>query len=173
MSEKTHGETHKPDWDATLLRCLLYLLVLNGPFLGLYKAAATGVLQPDQYPFLAAGLVSLAVSVFFCRRFIGIRYGWNETHVFKQGVFKYTEIPWGEIRRIYETGIAQEWTEGDMLFVRSKQSGKRVFVIKSADRKIALEFYHPMVGFKRRLADRLGLKIGDEYSLAWDFIVNG
>lgn len=167
------GETYKPDIESTLLRCFMYLLILNAPFLGLYKAVATGTLESDLYPFVAAGAVALFTSLFFCQRFLGIRYGWNGTHVFKQGVFKYTEIRWEEIRKLYETGIAQEWTESDMLFIRKKDTGKRVFVIESADKKIVLEFYLPMVGFKKKIADRLGLKIRDEYNLVWDFIVNG
>jgi hypothetical protein len=112
------------------------------------------------------------ISLLFSRRFFLIRFGWNEEGVFKQGIFKYTHIRWGEITKIYETGVAQEWTESDMLFIRKRGKGKKLFMIKSEDKKIAFEFYTSMVGFKKSVANKLNLGIGDDYNAIWDFIVN-
>ena len=78
-----------------------------------------------------------------------------------------------EIKKIYETGIAQEWTEGDMLFLRKKGTGKKLFVVRSKEKKIVLEFYKPMVEFRKKIAARLNLEVGSQYNAAWDFIVNG
>lgn len=117
-------------------------------------------------------MLCLGISLYFSNRFFSIRFGWDENGVFKQGVFKHTHILWTEIRKIYETGAAQEWSEGDMLFMKGKNSGKKVFVVESADKKIVLEFYRPMVEFKKAIAERLNLKIGDNYNAVWNFILN-
>lgn len=170
---RSDGESFRPDIESTILRVTMYLLVLNAPFLGLFKALALGTLEAEYQPFLGVGLACLAASLFIARRFSGIRFGWNEAGVFKQGIFRYTDIKWSEITKIYETGIAQEWTEGDMLFIRKKTTGKKLFVVQSKEKKIVLEFYRPMIGLKTRIAERLGLKVGNEYSAAWDFVVNG
>jgi hypothetical protein len=163
----------KPDLDATLIRVIMYVFVLNVPFLGVYKNVVIGNLDSEQAPFLIVGIILFLISLYFSHRFFQIRFGWNEEGVFKQGVFKYTHIRWGEIIKIYETGAAQEWTESDMLFIRKRGKGKKLFMIKSKDKKIAFEFYTTMVGFKKSIANKLNLGIGDDYNAFWDFIVNG
>jgi hypothetical protein len=169
---ESKGETFKPDLESTLIRVIMYLFVLNAPFLGVYKALARGTLDAETYPFLAVGGVCLLASLHFCRRFFGIRFGWDEEYVFKRGVFRHTRIRWDEITKVYETGIAQEWTEGDMLFLRKKGTGKKLFVIRSKDKKIVLEFYKPMIAFRKTIAERLNLQVESQYNAVWDFIVN-
>lgn len=170
---ETERESFKADIESTFLRVIMYLLVLNVPFLGLYKSLGAGTLESEHYPFLAAAFVCLVASIHFSRRFFGIRFGWNDEVVFKQGIFRYTEIEWREITKIYETGTGQEWTEGDMLFIRKKSAGKRLFVIQSPEKKIVLEFYRPMAVFRKKVAERLNLKVGNEFNAVWDYMVNG
>jgi hypothetical protein len=165
-------ETFKPDIDSTLIRVIIYLFVLNAPFIGVYLALIKGELKSGQIPFLMAGIVFLLISAYFCNRFFNIRFGYDEDGVFKQGVFKHTHIRWDEIQKIYETGAAQEWTESDMLFIRKRGKGKKLFMVKSKTKKIAYEFYVPMIGFRKVISSKLNLKVGDDYNALWDFIVN-
>lgn len=59
-----------------------------------------------------------------------------------------------------------------MLCMRNKNSGKKVFVIQLDGKKIVLEFYRPMVEFKKAIAERLKPKIGDDYNAVRDFLLN-
>ena len=167
------GEEFKPDIDSTLIRVIMYLFVLNAPFVGVYKNTLTGNFDPDQIIFLGIGIVFLLVSLHFTKRFFGIRFGWDEHGVYKQGVFKYTHIEWGQIEKIFETGVAQQWTESDMLFLRKRGKGKKLFVVKSKTKLIPFEFYTSLPGFKKKIASKLNLEIGDNYNALWDFVVNG
>lgn len=165
-------ETFKPDIDSTWIRVIVYLFVLNAPFLGVYLKLVKGDMEFGQSPFVLTGTVFLLISVYFCKRFFDIRFGYDEDGVFKQGVFRHTHIGWNEIERIYETGVAQEWTESDMLFIRKRGKGKKLFMVESKSKKIAYEFYVPMIGFKKVILAKLNLKVGDDYNALWDFVVN-
>jgi hypothetical protein len=167
-----NGQEFKPDIDSTLIRIIMYVFVINAPFLGVYKSLLSGQFESGQTAFLFVGICFFLVSIYFSNRFFCIRFGWDEDGVYKQGVFGYTHIRWDEIQKIYETGVAQEWTESDMLFIRKRAKGKKLFMIKSKDKKIAYEFYTSMVEFKKVIATKLNLEVGDNYSALWDFIVN-
>ena len=164
--------TLKPDLEATLVRIIIYLAVLNLPFCGVYKQAALGNWGGDQPIFLAVALLFLAASLAFCYLFQRIRFGWNAQGVYKQGMFWRTDIAWDEIVKIYDTGSAQEWTEGDLLFMKYRSKGKRVFVIQSCDKKIVLEIYRSVIDFKLSLSRKFNLAVGDQYNVLWDFLVN-
>lgn len=163
----------KPDWETTLLRQGIYLAVLNLPFMGLYKAAFSGELEPGYTGVVIAGVGCLCLSLVFCYLFGRIRFGWNEEHVFKQGLFRRTEIGWKEIRKIYETGEAQGWTESDITFIKPKVIGKRLFVIEGTGDRIVLDNYSQVIDLKKEIVRRLNLKIEDQYNFAYDWIVNG
>ncbi len=173
MAMDREGEEFKPDLASTLIRVIMYVFFLNAPFLGTYMHALEGESSYKDFPILLVGFLILGISLFFANRFFGIRFGWNSEGVYKRGVFRYTQIPWPEIERIYETGVAQEWTESDMLFFRRRAKGKKVFVVRSKDKRIVLEFYTTMIGFRKTIAARLNLEVGDDYNSLWDFIVNG
>lgn len=163
----------KPDWETTLLRMGIYLGVLNLPFLGLYKNALIGTLEPDSHGLIAVGLACLSISIYSCYLFNRIRFGWSEDFVFKQGLFRRTEIKWADIRKIYETGDLQGWTESDLTFIKPKMKGKRLFVIEGEKAKIVLDNYSKVMDLKNEIIGRLGLKIGDKYNFAYDWIIGG
>jgi hypothetical protein len=161
----------KPDWEPIYLRAGAFFLILNFPFLGLYKKVGSGVFEAGDSTLLLVAFLCLTLSLYLGYLLLRIRFGWDENGVYKQGMFKRTEIGWNEIEKIYDTGTLEGWTETDLLAL--KRSGKRIFIIKAGPKRIVLDHYASVAEMKKHLSQRLGLKIRDEYDFKWDFLVNG
>jgi hypothetical protein len=161
----------KPDWEPIYLRTGAFLLILNFPFLGLYKKVGSGGFEAGDSTLLLVAFLCLAISLYIGYLLLRIRFGWDENGVYKQGMFKRTDIGWNEIEKIYDTGTLEGWTETDLLAL--KRSGKRIFIIKTGPKRIILDHYASVGEMKKHLSQRLGLKIRDEYDFKWDFLLNG
>jgi hypothetical protein len=161
----------KPDWEPILFRVAGFFAIFNLPFLGVYKSLFTGNSHIDDIPVLITAVAFFGLSLFTAYLFKRVRFGWNRDGVYKQGMFRKTEIPWTHIEKIYDTGEIEGWTECDLLAI--KKTGRRIFIIKSGKARIVLDQYSDVLEMKKDLAQRLNLVITDEYKFKWDLLVNG
>jgi hypothetical protein len=167
----TDSANFRPDWEPIVLRAAGFFAIFNLPFLGVYRKLFSGDFHLNDIPVLCVALAFLGLSIFTAYLFKRIRFGWNQQGVFKQGMFKKTEISWTQIEKIYDTGEIEGWTECDLLAIR--KTGRRIFIIKSSQSRIVLDQYADVLEMKRNLAQRLNLMITDEYKFKWDLLVNG